>query len=584
MYKKKLLSIVVTMAFSLLVFAQVENTHIKSSYIIVKYKMGGAIEALTKEQTYKIVFPTELNYHKEIENTYRWDTYYMSMTAKKVKPTEQSYKTIEVVTKGLVPLGTYEDVQVPLSTDPSRKGWVRKVNYTFPIKLVMRNAANEIEKELVLTDDKEVLQGVFHADMLTEDGSKRIGERDIVPFMTVEQLLKAATPNKVAIEKRLERNQVLKFYPAISKAIAAAYDLNKVSSFNMAIYQITKDELGNYPAVASMSDKFSIALKDLTDDTKKENAINTLQECNTFYKEQLAQKDKLPADIVKLCLYHEAIASLMLGDIPESNSAFSAYYTKYMRNTLFGEQTFEENYNKLYNIYAPYYSIKQATSVSVNMNVPVIAYRDKVQADIVADKAKLQNDSIAKAEEEAKSPNINGKPGYIVLNSGKKVEGKIHMLFVETSSNSGIIDLDRFSSVDVGNTVNGVENKTKYMSKDVSYFIVNDLRYEHLNVKEGAVLGMLGKLTGNTDPTTFYIKYYTANNFTLYQRPASKEFIIKKNTDELSYYTEEVLKGKKVAIPFIEACPALKQKIEAKNIEDIKDAKKMTDWLDVNCK
>ena len=123
-----------------------------------------------------------------------------------------------------------------------------------------------------------------------------------------------------------------------------------------------------------------------------------------------------------------------------------------------------------------------------------------------------------------------------------------------------------------------------YFTLQRPHFIVNGLRYEHLNVKEGAVLGMLGKLTGNTGPTTFYIKYYTTNNFTLYQRPASKEFIIKKNTDELSYYTEEVLKGKKVAVPFIEACPALKQKIEAKNIEDIKDAKKLTEWLDANCK
>ena len=574
----------VSMTLSLMVFAQVENTHIKSSYVIVKYKLDAAIEALTKEQTYKVVFPTELNYHKGIENTYRWDTYYMSMTAKKVKSAEQSYKTIEVVTRGLVPLGTYEDVQVPLPTDPSRKGWVRKVDYTFPIKLVLRNAANEIEKELILTDDKEVLHGVFHADMLTEDGAKRYGERPVVPFATAEQLLKAATSNKEAIEKRLERNQVPKFFPTIINAIETAYDISKTPSLNLAIYKINKNDLTAYATFGSMSEKFSAALKDLTDITKKETALSALRECNTFYKEQLAQKDKLPADIVKLCLYHEAIASLILGDIADSNTAFSAYYVKYMQNTLFGEQNFDENYNALYKKYVPYYLIKQATSVSVNINLPVVAYRDKAQADIVAARLKAQNDSIAKAEEEAKSPNINGKSGYIVLNNGKNVEGKIYMLFVETSSNSGMVDMDRFSSVDVGKMVNGVENKTKYMSKDVSYFVVNGLRYEHLNVKESAVFGMLGKLTGNTGPATFYIKYYSVNNYTLYQRPASKEFIIKKNTDEISYYTEEVLKGKKAAMKFIEQCPALQQKIAAKNIEDIKDAKKLTDWLDVNCK
>jgi hypothetical protein len=422
--------ILLLIVFKLNSFSQVIHEHITDDYSVVRYKVGGAIQRLSKENTYKIIFPLKMTYNNETETKVRWDYTTLNMDAKKIKDGTASDKTFEIVSGGLVPTMKFEDIQWPMPTNPSASGFVRKVYFKFPLKVIVKNAAGATEKELVIADTSFEAYALFHGGMLTEDIRTLASGRPILPYLTPADLDKAYTANKAAIEKKLETNEIYNASATIARAIYAGYDYNNFQKTALYYFSIKKSSKDAYPKIVENIEKFGLAIKDYADTTKQASALETLNGNYTFFKDQLNNRSAFAPDIVKLFLYDGALAALITGNMEDANKWFSDYYINYNGLNPGISTLSVENFVNLFPVFNSFYSIKQTKSTIVNFNNRLTYTEDNIAAK---NKKHGEEKRIADAKQIAaveNDPNIYDADGYVIFADGEKVEGKVTFYFI----------------------------------------------------------------------------------------------------------------------------------------------------------
>lgn len=597
MHNKKPLAVLLAMACTLGTYAQVKDEHITNDGAFVKYKLGGAVEYLSKERSYKVVAPDAAGYHNGKDNAAKWGYLGLSMDAKKAKGDNPASKTFEIRSAGLTLLAKYEDMQAPFPANPAVKGWVRKVYFSFPVKILVKDSVGKTEKELIIAADGKENSTVFHAGILPSTAPKPAPAqpaapgvfgpdpaalaRQITPFAKLEDLQKAFDANKPAIENIMERTEAEKLTKAVVAAIYAGYDYNKYGKATIPFYKLKSKDAGDFAKLVATTEKFKNSLNDLEEEPKQADAMKAMQECYLDYKEQIANAAGIFPDVIKMCLTNGAMAALITGNLEDANQWYAQYYVAYKNKAnSYYESQIDNSFELLYAMYASYYLLKQNKAATANLDAPIAAFGAKAAADDIAMKENLVKDSIAKAEAEARNPNVKGVPGYVVLKSGEKAEGKVYITFRQEGS-SGIVDLDLGKTV----TVEAADGKKKdYGVKNVSYFVAKEQRFEPLDVKEAAVFGIMAKVSGDFGKLHFYKSDYQKGAFTVFQDPASGIIVIRKAGDAQAYQAADVLKNRKPAKSFIESCDALKKKAEEKDgLADVTDARQLADWLSDNC-
>jgi len=366
MFPEKLARTICCLFFYLPAFCQAKQAHTDLAYTVVAYRKGAAIEYLNGNKTYKLLYPAQLNYHKAKENKSCWEDLNLIMDAKKARDGGVADKTFEIVTNGLLLNEQYEDIEMPMAGNAAEKGWVRKIYFSFPLKIVARDAADSIEKEMLLCDASQELPGIFHAEML--EGNKKEGERSIVPFSSKEKMQAAYDANKAAILKRCERNQALKFCPQIERAIYAAYDFNRFERTQLWTFSIRRNEQTNYAGLFKFSEKLKICLAEMQDEAIQDSIIDIIAFAHQFYKKQLEKKDVLPDDIVKLSLYNGAMAALVSGNLQDADAWYAEFCHRYTGQG-YAPTMLEINFKNLFDVFAPYYQLKQSAALQVIMHM-----------------------------------------------------------------------------------------------------------------------------------------------------------------------------------------------------------------------
>jgi hypothetical protein len=566
-------------------FSQVANEHITDDYSVVRYKVGGAVQRLSKENTYKIIFPLKMAYNNETETKNLWGYTTLNMDAKKIKDGTASDKTFEVVSSGLVPTIRFEDIQWPMPTNPSASGFVRKVYFKFPLKVIVKNVTGAIEKELIVADSSSETYAIFHAGMLAQDVRTLASGRPIMPYLTPTDLNNAYAASKAAIEKKLEIDEIYNASITITRAIYAGYDYNNFAKAALYYYSIKKADKVNYPQIVENTEKLGFALKDYADTAKQAAAFETLKTSYAYFKEQLNNRSTFAPDIVKLFLYDGALAAVVTGNLDDANKWFSDYYANYCGRDLGMATLSVENFVNLFPVFSAYYAIKQSQSSTINFNKRLTYIEDNVMAK----NKKYEEKKIANVAEqkiaEANNPNIKREEGYVIFDNGEKVNGKISFLFTPEEGTE-------VASNDVGRKVYLTTNPLINFDKDprkVAFFFAKGNMYELIGVKEASVMGMLNKMStgsGLLQKKQYYKIYYEVGIYKVYQNPLdAANFVIRKQGDEKGTFVNDIYKDKKAAKNFIENCTILKQRVDAKDtFADFTDVKMFADFLNANCK
>lgn len=573
--------------FSVKTNAQIKEENVTSNFSNVRYKIGGAIEKLAKEKTYKIVSTGKSSYIPNPETKQFWEGITLNMDAKRITDGSATDKTFEIETQGLIPLNKFEDVKYPLATNKNENGFIRKVYYKFPLKIIVKNNLGVKEKELILHDDNYECSVLYHANTLTEDINKSIGDRPKISFTTKDELEKSYSINKAAIEKILERNEMISLRNSAIKAIYAGYDFNSFLKQTVYYYNVKKGKKDDFLSMFENADKLGYAIKDFAEPEKEAAALETLKTSYAYYKEQIANKANFTPETVKMCLFNGALAAMESGNMEDANSWFSDYYSNYWSTNDIGriiDDANTLNFTNLYPMFNAYYSIKNSNSSNIIIGNNYTFYDD--YAIERGKKLDVRNGaaSVAEAQAKANNPNIKDEDGYVVFEDGEKVEGKVTYYFYEEAPSGGIVDLDKREIIKPYNASQMTKAKRK-----VSYFFAKGTRYEAVAIKESSVMGMLGKMSnpgGMLAKKEFYKVYYTIGNYTVYQNPLdANSFAIKKVGDEKAVHVKDIYEDKKSAKSFIENCPALNQKIDAKDkFTDMTDVKMFADFLNTNCK
>jgi hypothetical protein len=182
------------------------------------------------------------------------------------------------------------------------------------------------------------------------------------------------------------------------------------------------------------------------------------------------------------------------------------------------------------------------------------------------------------------NPNIVGEDGYVVFADVDTVRGKVSIEFKEKEE----IGTTTIKSMDAGREVSiqpyPYNNKPRTKQKVLCFF-ARGTRYEPISIKDGSAVGFMSKMaSGNAGNVHFFKSFYQAGNFSVFQDPLDDyNFAVKKTGDEKAFYFGDILKNKKAAKSFVEACEALKSQSKD-GLNELRDVKVFADYLNANCK
>jgi hypothetical protein len=566
--KKFIVVIVLNVFHGMLVFGQNE---IETGYVSFKAKVGSAIEYLDDKKSYKVVVPEDPTQDKKRFGSLNQS---LGLDAKRAKGNEPTDKVFSIVTSGIKEITRYEDQP---HQDASGFGFVRKVYFNFPVKVIVSNSTGETEKEIVLIKEDTELSEVFHAGTATGATSPTFGP---IPFKSAE-LLNAEYQNQPAIAKLIEKKAIDNIVLAKLKlAINAAYGVNKYSLGFLYFYAPSKASAASVPDLAAKCNDLKTALSELNDKGKEEGALKKMNELFGYFSDNA--NTNASNSLRQLYSGNAALTALLSGNLQQAEDIFADFYSKYIQQNKVAD--FSGYYEGLYGMYDPYYKFKQAAGKNIELNVRPRAFDDKKKKDELAtSKIKQAKDSTAQANA---LPKYNGESGYLdfseSIDGQSSVRGNIYYDFntISQRSESGITTKIKV----VVQTKAGKAEIPLYL---ISIMVVGEKKYKSVELKAGNILEATAAAT-NIVPDKEFWEVLQEDEKALYLRnPRSGEFAVLLAGDKQAYEVNDVIKNRRPAKEFFVKCPALKDAIASgviKPVETQEDFKQFYQWLQNNCK
>lgn len=311
--------------------AEKENElHLKLIYPSTKVYLNPIIKALKETETYQLGIP------EVAAGDASKTTVIFNSEAKVAKKKEIADYTFNIITPGIkqfiISPPTYitgkVKTNIALEPEVTVAGFVRTVHYHFPLKIEVRNKAGELEKTIVVIDEKEELTDVYHADFLREPRyEERTCVTTISPFDTEAESALGDKPEvmqelRTRIIQRSALNRWAMATPLISKALNSAYGYEKIPARTYPMYDIT-DPQPEYATLAALVERNKKAITNLGDKDKMLAGIEELKKIVTEYEERL--KVTLNHNVKALLLINACQSALLSDQVEKSIGLYKEY-------------------------------------------------------------------------------------------------------------------------------------------------------------------------------------------------------------------------------------------------------------------
>jgi len=180
--------------------------------------------------------------------------------------------------------------------------------------------------------------------------------------------------------------------------------------------------------------------------------------------------------------------------------------------------------------------------------------------------------------------NIQNIQGWILLQSGDTIKGSVSIDFFPEKQEGSIIDISVYGRT-VNITYQNNKGKTKnssYKPKEVKCFFVGTKMFEPIILKPTGLVKAMNILSGDYGSSYFMEKVYATNTCTLLYYVCTRNYVLKKASDNNGVYITDILQWNKPAKIF---CETLKEKVSTINETDpLKKAIQVADLYTKTCK
>jgi len=571
-----------TLLCLLFAFSAAAQTEISATLVSMRAKAGSAVEHLGKEKFYKVVPPTDPAPVKGEAKRFSKFNQSLGLDAKRVKGDEKVDKSFEITTNGIENIIRFQDEPY---TDSLGAGFIRKIFFYFPVKVVVKNGAGEIEKELIVVEPNEEVFGIFHANMLAQ-ATLVEGARPIVSFKDKGKMESEYETNKAAIIKRLERNHSEKLFRKVEKMVNAGYGENKYPSGYLYYYGLSKQSAAANAEVDNQCNQLKSAIAELSDKTKEENSFAKISTCYDFFKKQLDAGIN-DQGLLQLSLANGAIAALISGHVADADAWFSKFFVSYGNSGKNKVKDFASTFETLFEIYGPYYAIKQATSNEIHLNQQLKGFDDKKKNDErIAAKKKATEDSIALANA---LPNYVDADGELELSKDKMLNGNF-LLKGKITYDFNRPTMTNASGVTFATKVHIVTNGGTYDVPllQIERFSVGKTVYIPIVLQAGYLEAAANLAAGDLSFGSFWELLQETDGAIFVQKVKENRFAIRfTGGNGNAFDVEDVIKNRKFARGFFSKCPQMLEAINRKEIKEVKtreDLRGLYQWMVKNCK
>jgi hypothetical protein len=550
-----------------------QNDNVSSNSISFKAKVGSVIESLGEGKTYKVIPPDEVS---PVQKRFSSFNQGLGLDAKRVKGEEKSDKVFKIVTTGFADPTRFEDQPYQ---DLNSSGFVRKVYFRCPMKLIVSNANGEVEKEIIVISEDDEVSEVFHAGTAT--GTTGSGFSPI-PFKTAELLNQEYEQKKAATLDQLEKEAIGNtLIPKIKQVVNVSYGMYKFPLGFISYYVPSKSAASSNPELLARCNELKVNLTDLNDKTKEEAAMKRINDSYDYFQKSIAANTVDPS-LLQIYLGNAALTGLISGHLAEAEDHFSKFYFNYAdKNRI---SNFSSVYESLYGMYSTYYALKQTDQKIVKLNYRPKAFEEKRKSDEQKAMAvKAAADSVARANA---LPVYKGEMGTVYLsepiNTETIVRGKIYYDFNQTSVTSK--EKITIPSKLIIETSNG---KGELLPRSISYFVVDNKKYVSTELKGGGFLKVAAVAAGNLQGKEFWQVLQENDKASYLELPGKEMFAILLEGEKEAYSVNDIIKNRKPAKDFYTKCPQLLEAInkkEIKSVETRQDFKEFYNWLQANCK
>ncbi len=475
----------------------------------------------------------------------------------------------------------YEIVN-PDMTKVSKKGYVANFSFTLDFKLLVKDKDQNIIRTILISDDKERHQMVYHASFFKskETFDKWLAFDKLVGFSSIDEFnnsIKNTDPKLV--EMRASKNQLEKFLAKAKRAVEICYDVNIYKRSFMSMSFISNVEVGSplsplEAAVDSQRVIFSTPLDSNTFTT----IASRLQPIIAIYEKYNTEHGRSNQDARKLTHLNLFICYYYSGMFQKAKEIFHTFYTE----NGWGPSGFGESfdlfcsYSELKQSKNCYYTNSFSESVDLYVKEELEKIKESKRKEQVAKEEAKRKEQVAKEEAEKrkqqsylikrKAELIIYKQGTVYGVDGKDYSGIVDMKLGSLPGSGNMIDLD------AGKVVNLIDQTTQKLKKyfrldDIKYILVNDGRYHPIEIAT--------KFLASTKLMKYIDQHKTAE---LYYEPNEEDYYCKMTTQKKAYKISDLLECSKVTNSFYEMYPALKDKLKDKKV-DVKDESALVELI-----
>ncbi|PXV64488.1 hypothetical protein CLV62_110132 [Dysgonomonas alginatilytica] len=285
----------------------------KSTSVGNSKEFSGAIQSLTKEQTYRYDAPIKLNYWDKAQKLGGFHGSILhsvsNINAKKVKSGEPADFYFELETSGLQYLSTSRPYTF------KNGGKVLDFTYTFPCKILVKDKDGNLLKTYIINDGTVAMAQTFHPQLRDDVAfeSTTVTNKVNYGFILDDQdLIKIADDEKNSILARMEMNVYEDYLKLASRIITCSYGTPKCD-FKPYIISMDKKNIDNFPELYKAITELEATVIEAFSTPYGDDLRKKCEELAKYFESQY-NPESSSKNMIKICALDAAVAYLLAGD------------------------------------------------------------------------------------------------------------------------------------------------------------------------------------------------------------------------------------------------------------------------------
>ena len=518
--------------------------------------LPGVIQPLEANQTWAFVYPTQLQFWNSGMGIGGrvWDTFITSprMRARTPRRGVAPDYTFTLVTNGI------NLVEVGEPVNFAGGGSIFEVVYTFPAVLQVSDLSGNVLKSFVISGENEERVATIHPAFLSDiAATQRNRNTGIVPVTAgfSPGALQLAVADIYTLLTRAEFNTYVDFVNRAATIISHGYGAPR-TVYRPMILEVGRRQRAQFPEVNNKVDALKSAIDDFFATPFSESVMNRLIEVGEMFETGYDPASS-SRDVIQLYGFNAAMAFLFGGD---SERAFNNF--RVARDAFGALAATPGIFHDFYPILTSMHNLHRTRNDREVIDIPVFTVTEllemerRVGQELVAQERQEQRDA---SQQALADRNITDLPGYVITNTGERVEGLISIEFVELTPTQ-IVNADLGRLV----RVRGDRNQT-FRLNAVSYIMADGRRFEPITISAPAGVRVVGALTGGGLANSFFMEVIHRNdNITAFYSPFNRAYFVQVGENERALQYDVILRNNRESNRFFaNSCPALQTRTRA---------------------